>query len=195
MARIPRLLTALIVSAGFGVGFGSLVTTPVPPVAVARSAAVQIATPETAPPAATPISVVAAGLTNPRGFDFAPDGSLAVALAGTSDATAGVASVVDGCPVPLVEGLPSYRIVFAAPTGVADVAYLDGALYLLLAGGNIDGDGMANGLYRLDDGGDLALVANVSEFIRDNPVAEIPGDYDTDGQPYALLPMGDAFWV
>jgi len=75
------------------------------------------------------------------------------------------------------------------------VAYLDGALYLLLAGGNIDGDGMANGLYRLDGDGETTLVADVSGFIRDNPVAEVPDDYDTDGQPYALLPMGDAFWV
>ena len=194
MALTPWFLGALIVS-------GSLGTQAVPPQAepiasagAARAAAVQIAA-ETATPSLAAVSVIAAGLTNPRGFDFAPDGSLAVALAGASGATAAVASVVGGCPAPLVEGLPSYRIVFAAPTGVADVAYLDGALYLLLAGGNIDGDGMANGLYRLDGDGETTLVADVSAFIRDNPVAEVPDDYDTDGQPYALLPMGDAFWV
>ena len=163
-----------------------------PSAALAQADAIPLSV---ATPSPTAVTVVAAGLTNPRGFDFAADGSLAVALAGTSGETAGVATVVDGCPALLVGGLPSYRIVFAAPTGVADVAYLDGELYLLLAGGNIDGGGMANGLYRVDSGGNLTLVANVSAFIRDNPVAEVPRDYDTDGQPYALLPMGDAFWV
>ena len=34
-----------------------------------------------------------------------------------------------------------------------------------------------------------------SAFIRDHPVAEKPGDYDTDGQPYAMLAVGGAFWV
>ena len=39
------------------------------------------------------------------------------------------------------------------------------------------------------------MVADISAFIRDNPVAEKPRDYDTDGQPYAMLAMGDAFWI
>jgi sugar lactone lactonase YvrE len=43
--------------------------------------------------------------------------------------------------------------------------------------------------------GGAELIANISAFIREHPVAEKPRDYDTDGQPYAMLAMGDAFWV
>lgn len=145
--------------------------------------------------AAEPVTVVASGLVNPRGFTIDQEGRIDVAVAGTSGPTAGVATVADGCPKLIVQGQPSYRIVFAAPTGVADVAALDGQRYFLLSGGDIDRGNTPNGLYRYDDAGTVTLVADVSSFIRDNSVSERPGDYDTDGQPYALLPMGDAFWA
>src|SRR5262249_19830986 len=67
--------------------------------------------------------------------------------------------------------------------------------YALLAGGANDLSGPHNGLYRLDGHGGATLVADVSVFIRDHPVAERPKDYGAAGQPYALLPMGDAFWA
>ncbi|MDP9366459.1 MAG: ScyD/ScyE family protein, partial [Chloroflexota bacterium] len=124
-----------------------------------------------------------------------PDGTLSVALAGQPGPNAGVAAVEGGCPVVVAGGLPAYRIVFGGVTGVADVAYLNGRLYALLSGGDIDRGGRPNGLYRIEDDGGATLVADVSTFIRDHPVAERPRDYDTDGQPYAMLPMGDAFWV
>lgn len=141
------------------------------------------------------VTIVAAGLTNPRGFDFAPDGSLTVAIAGQPGPNAGVARIEDGCPTPIAEGLPAYRIAFGGVTGVADVAYLGGELYALVSGGDIDRGGQPNGLYRLDGAGGAELIADISAFIRDNPVVEKPGDYDTDGQPYAMLAMGDTFWV
>ena len=150
--------------------------------------------------AATPelagmVSVVAAGLTNPRGFAFAPDEALIVALAGREGPHASVVRIEGSCPVVVADGLPSYRIVFNAMTGVADVAYLDGQLYALLSGGDTDRANTPNGLYRLDGVGGAELVADISAFIREHPVAEKPRDYDTDGQPYAMLAMGDAFWV
>lgn len=138
------------------------------------------------------VSVAASGLVSPRGFTFGPDGGITVAIAGTSGPNAAVAVVEDGCPRVIADGLPAYPVVFGGLVGVADVAYLDGTLYALLAGGNIDGGGMPNGLYRIEDG-DAALVADVSAFIRDNPVDERPFDYDTDGQPYALLPVDGGF--
>ncbi len=141
------------------------------------------------------VAVVAAGLTNPRGFVFAPDGTLVVALAGREGPHAGVVRIEEGCPVLVAGGLPAYRIVFGAITGVADVAYLDGELYALLSGGDTDRGDTPNGLYRLDGAGGAELVADISAFIREHPVAEKPRDYDTDGQPYAMLAMGDAFWV
>ena len=94
-----------------------------------------------------------------------------------------------------MRGLPAYRIAFGGVTGVADVTYLGDQLYALVSGGDIDGGSQPNGLYRLDGTGGVELVANISAFIRDNPVIEKPGDYDTDGQPYAMLPREDAFWV
>lgn len=141
------------------------------------------------------VAVVAAGLTNPRGFVFAPDGTLVVALAGREGPYAGVVRIEDGCPVLVAGGLPAYRIVFGAITGVADVAYRDGELYALLSGGDTDRGDIPNGLYRLDGVGGAELVADISAFIREHPVTEKPRDFDTDGQPYAMLAMGDAFWV
>ena len=150
--------------------------------------------------AATPgpsetVTVVATGLTNPRGFTFAPDGALVVALAGQPGPHAGVVRIEGGCPVVIAGGLPAYQIVFGAITGVADVAYLGGELYALLSGGDTDRGNAPNGLYRLGDGGNAELVADISAFIREHPVAEKPRDYDTDGQPYAMLAMDNAFWV
>jgi hypothetical protein len=145
--------------------------------------------------AAAPVSVVASGLVNPRGFTISEEGEIEVALGGSPGNDAGVAKIVDGCPQTIVTGLPSYRIVFGAPTGVADVATLDDTRYLLLSGGDIDRGHTPNGLYRYDDMGQTSLVANISTFIRNNPVASRPGDYDTDGQPYTLLGNGDAFWT
>ena len=140
-------------------------------------------------------SVLATGLVNPRGFDFTADGSLDVAIAGAANMDAGVARLFNGCATPLVTGMPSYRIVFGAPTGVADVAVLNDERYLLLAGGDTNRGNTPNGLYRYDDAGNIELVANISAFIRDHPVAEKPRDFDTDGQPHALLPMEDGFWA
>src|SRR5919107_5588221 len=150
--------------------------------------------------AATPgpddvVTVVAAGLANPRGFTFTPDGTIVVAIAGREGPHAGVARIEDGCPVLVADGLPAYRIVFGAVTGVADVAYLNGQLYALLAGGDTDRGETPNGLYRLDSAGGAELVADVSAFIREHSVTEKPRDFDTDGQPYAMLAVGDAFWV
>ena len=118
-----------------------------------------------------------------------------MALAGREGPHAGVVRIDDGCPVVIAGGLPAYRIVFGAITGVADVAYLNGELYALLSGGDTDRGGTPNGLYRLDGVGGVELVADISAFIREHPVAEKPRDFDTDGQPYAMLAMGDAFWV
>ena len=135
-------------------------------------------------------------MTNPRGFAFGAQGEIVVALAGQSADTAGAARIGEAeCPVAMVEGLPSYRVAFGGPVGMADIAVLNGQLYALYAGGNIDGGGLHNGLYRIDEGGGLTLMADISAFIRDNPVAERPGDFDTDGQPYAMLAVGDAFWA
>ncbi len=196
MARSARMLFSTLVLGILFVGWTAVApvrgTTAAPAPATAQGTVLTAA--------ATPgpddlVTVMAAGLTNPRGFTVAPDGTLMVAIAGREGPHAGVARIEDGCPVLVADGLPAYRIVFGAVTGVADVAYLNGQLYALLAGGDTDRGETPNGLYRLDSAGGAELVADVSAFIREHPVTEKPRDFDTDGQPYAMLAMGDAFWV
>ena len=196
MARSARMLFSTLVLGILFAGWTAVApvrgTTAAPVQATAQGAVLAAA--------ATPgpddvVTVVAAGLTNPRGFTVAPDGTLVVAIAGREGPHAGVARIEDGCPVLVADGLPAYRIVFGAVTGVADVAYLNGQLYALLAGGDTDRGETPNGLYRLDSVGGAELVSDVSAFIREHPVTEKPRDFDTDGQPYAMLAMGDAFWV
>lgn len=157
---------------------------------VVAGAPVDLAVPATAgAPEGELVKVVAAGLTNPRGFTQGPDGTLVVALGGTVGGTAGVVVIDGGCPRPIVTDIPTGRVAFGAPVGVADVAFLGGRLYALVAGGNIDRGDQPNGLYRIEESGEAVLVANISAFSRDNPVAEKPPDFDTDGQPYAMIPL------
>ena len=99
-----------------------------------------------ASPASVDVQIVGAGLTNPRGLTVTPDGRILVALGGSGGETAALVEMVDGCPTPLVEGIRSYRIVFGAPVGVADVAVVDGTIYYLVAGGDIDSNAIPNGL-------------------------------------------------
>jgi hypothetical protein len=149
------------------------------------------------PPAATPVAAiqtVATGLANPRGVSFAADGTLRVAIVGAAGRNAGVVAIDRGCPRALLGGFPNSRVAFGL-SGVADVAFQDDMLYALMAGGNIDGGAEHNGLYRVGPAGTATLIADVSAFIRDHPVAERPPDYDTDGQPFALLPVENGFWA
>ena len=164
-------------------------------------AAAQQATPATSPAAgvATPVGgaagasvdVVVTGLVNPRGFTSLPDGRMVIAEAGSGGPTARVVAVeADGSLTELLGGFPTARVYFRGISGFADVKLgPSDELYALLAGGDINRDFARNGLYRLDGAGGAELVADISAFIRDNPVAAVPGDYDDDGQPYRLLPM------
>lgn len=175
------------------------------------------ASPETG---AAALEVVAAGLTNPRGFTWGADGTLYVALAGTGgpnlpteDApvievfsgyfggpSASVVRIAHGCPVTVADGLPSYVDGTGAVIGVGDVAFLDGRLYAAVDGGGaVHGNpDQPAGLYRIDEDGAFEVVADLSAWMRANRVAEPPpADDDPDGEVYQLLPAADgsAFWV
>src|SRR5829696_3883541 len=200
-----KAIAALFVSALLVVGAG------LPVVA-------QDATPATSPTVGAP-SIVASGLTNPRGMTWGADGTLYVALAGnggTSPAvgeflpppagpeagggpSAAVAQIgSDGCPVAIATGLPSSLDLLGSVVGVSDIAILGDQLYALVAGG---GGSHGNpdqpaGLYRVFADGSFEVVADLGAWRRANPVAH-PAEVEPDGQWYGMVaaPDGSALWI
>ncbi|MGH2560354.1 MAG: ScyD/ScyE family protein [Thermomicrobiales bacterium] len=198
MKRLMTLAAVLATTLGLFAGAGAV-----------SVASAQDATPVTdLPDGAT---VVASGLTSPRGFTWAEDGTLYVALAGSGGAnpateeapttqaigpwqggpTAAVARIENGCPVAVATGLPSAEAAIGDILGADDVAMLGGDLYAAVDGGGaVHGNpDQPSGVYRVseDGGGGVEVVADLSAWVRANPVAEIPGDHDPDSGAYRLV--------
>jgi hypothetical protein len=165
--------------------------------------------------------IYATGLEAPRGLRFGPDGYLYVAEAGTggTTSTAGQCAQVPG-PVgpytggttgrvskvsssgkitPVASGFPSTQDAQGDLIGVADVAFLDDALYALVAGG-----GCSHGHPNSPSGvakvnrttGAWSLIANVGAWLKSHPAAvENPGDFEPDGTLYSMIPVGDALYA
>lgn len=170
---------------------------------------------QTQPP--QPVTVVAGGLVNPRGFTFFGSGELTVAEAGTGGEqvaleavppptgpytggpTGRVSRIVDGCPVSIVEKLASARSAAGETAGPAALAQVDGRLIMLSAGGGAahgNPDSPA-GVYDITDG-EPALVADLGAWLRENPVASPPAAaLDPDGSFYDMAgdPAGAAVFV
>ncbi len=173
-----------------------------------------------ATPAAQPtgdLTVVAAGLTNPRGFLWTDDGTLYVAQAGfggemlgtpelappvgpvRGGASASIVRIEDGCPVLVAGDLPSVKTSLMDVLGAEDLAILGGQLYA-----SVDGGGEAHGnaaqpagVYRILEDGTSELVADLSAWVRANPVVQIPPDSDPDAAGYSLVAddATQSFWV
>jgi hypothetical protein len=162
-------------------------------------------------------AVYAAGLVNPRGFTWDGDGAMVVASAGTGGATmstvqaaitevygpfyigmtAAIDKITNGCPTPVVSNLPSAAAVLAGTYGVADVAVLDGQLYALLVGG---GEVRSNpdwpsGVYAVENGGSVRLVADLSAWTRANPVENTPADYDPETGGFDMVAGDGVLWM
>jgi hypothetical protein len=158
------------------------------------------------PPGAT---AVAQGLYGPRGLKFGPDGNLYVATSGTGGTTP-TCSDVPGGPYSggatatilridqhgnvstLASGFPS---TFNTPTqsgfGVGDVAFLDGQLYAVTAGGGC-GHGnptQPNMVAKVDlETGKWTMIANLSAAVAAHPAANVdPEDFQPDGDFYSLI--------
>ena len=157
--------------------------------------------------AAEPVTVAAGGLVNPRGFAWDAAGAMVVAEAGTGGETASdevppptgpyrggptarVSRIEGGCAVAVAEGLPSAVSASGETLGAADVALVGDRLLVLVAGGGAahgDPDRPA-GVYEPRDG-QVTLVADLSAFLRGNPVgAPPPVDPDPDGVLASMLP-------
>ncbi len=175
---------------------------------------------ESTPPAGDQggVTLAASGLANPRGFTWDAGGVLHVALAGVggttvsgmaptsaetadavmSGATASAVKIVDGCPATIASGLPSTRGMSGHDQGPSSVAVLDGQTYLLQdAAGGTAGETppFPNGVYAVEPDGSVRLVADLTSWIRENPVSHIPYDQTALGEPFAMVAAGGVLWV
>jgi hypothetical protein len=198
MQRVTALIVTLLVTFGLTGGIAYAQATPV---------------------VATPTSPVATGLTTPRGFTWGPDGTLYVALGGSGGygaateqapttqilgpfgggPTGAVAKIVDGCPVAVATGLPSTIDAMGEVLGAEDVAFLGGQLYVSVDGGGpVHGNpDQPAGVYKVNSDGTTTVVADLSAWLRANPVKNAPPDYDPDADGYRMVAdeSAGALWV
>lgn len=178
-----------------------------------------------APAGSATASVVhfASGLQFPRGLRFGPDGFLYVAEAGegpVSDAppaqcelagpvvqpyraspTGGRISIIDpsGNRATLTDNFPRAVNGLGDALGVADIDFIDGKLYALVASGGCSHGvtSIPSGVARVNADGTWTMVADLSAYQRGNPVknSEV-GDFEPDGTWYSMVAVrGDLYAV
>jgi glucose/arabinose dehydrogenase len=174
-------------------------------------------------PSQAGVSVFASGLDDPRGLKFGPDGYLYVAEGGQggSNSTVGQCEQVpspigpytggmtariskispQGVRTTVVDGLPSSQTSPGSGgfiSGVADVAFLKGQLYALLAGAGCSHGvpDVPNAVIRVNSDGTWDIVADLSAFLKANPVKNPEADdFEPDGTWYSMVAVGDSLFA
>ena len=156
-------------------------------------------------------TIVASGLLGPRGLRFGPDGYLYVAEAGMGGSNStGTACAQVVPPIGPYKGGDSGRISKISPKGVrttvasefpsaqdamgdmigvADVVFLDGQLYAVVAGGGCShGHPQSpSGIAQVDrTTGVWKFIADIGAFLKTHPTKyESPDDFEPDGTLYS----------
>ncbi len=166
-------------------------------------------------------TVYASGLEGPRGLAFGPDGNLYVAEAGLggTNSTIGTCAQVpphigpykggltariskidsSGNRTTVTSGLPSAQDAQGDVLGVGDVAFLDGNLYAVLAGGGCSHGNptFPNSILRVNlKNGKWIFVADLSQALVEYPAKYTsPDDYEPDGSWYGMIAYNDRLFA
>jgi hypothetical protein len=172
------------------------------------------------------VSIVASGLNNPRGLTFGPDGQIYIAEGGLNTNTLSTVGECPQVPAPVgpytggytsriskidpatgvrttvAGGLPSSQtnpLTGSLVSGVADVQFIGNTLYGLEAGAGCSHGlmGTDNTVFRVNADGSVTTVADLSVFLKNNPVANPnPEDFEPDGTWFSMVAVrGDLYAV